>query len=42
MNAAGPGKSRAWLVRNFWLLSLLINLLLVFVVLVLLAVLLSR
>lgn len=42
MRALGPSRNRAWLVRNFWLITLLVNVILVFVVLMLLALLLTR
>jgi competence protein ComGC len=41
MTNTGTNSRRAWLVRNFWLISMLLNLALVFVLLVLLVVILS-
>lgn len=41
MNVIGPNSRRAWLVRNFWLLTMLVNLALLAVLLVVLVLLLS-
>lgn len=41
MNLASPQVRRSWLIRNFWLFTLLLNLVLVVVFLIVLALLLS-